>query len=170
MNAMNVLISLSYWQRLCLMGALGLALCSVTALYANPNLAVDRYSSVKLGPTLAQKAPLKAVVRLYFDPTVKTVGQAVAEVLKPTGYQLAAELPESVKATLLKPLPVTQRRLGRLRVATALTVLMGVTVFRLQENALSRTVNFRLTSAYKTHRRVHAPHHSTLTPTKGFHP
>lgn len=110
-----------------------------------PITQVGRYVSVKTGAGAAQINPLTAVGTFHFSASVKTVGDAIHQVLAPTGYQLSEKLTPNVKYTLTKPLPMTNRNLGPMKIETALEVLMGKAVYTLQVDALHRVINFQLT-------------------------
>ncbi len=105
---------------------------------------IGRYVTVNNDATRAQVNPLLAVSTFTFNPSVATVGEAVNQVLENTGYQLAPKLSISVKQTLAKPLPITNRHLGPLSIQSTLEVLMGEEVFTLQRDPLHRLVNFKV--------------------------
>lgn len=107
---------------------------------------INRYSSVKNGPTKAQINPLMAVSRFNFPPTVHTVGDAVHHVLANTGYKLSPHLSSHAQSTLKKSLPITQRHLGPMTIQDALEVLMGQQVFKLQRDPLHRLISFKVRS------------------------
>lgn len=103
---------------------------------------VSRYASVQNGATTAQINPLLAIVSLHFPLCVVTVGDAIKQVLAPTGYALIPHPDVAVLTTLQKPLPVSDRRLGPITIQHALVVLMGQDIFELQRDPLHRLVNF----------------------------
>jgi len=107
---------------------------------------VGRYSSISNVATRAQQNPLLAIAQFKFSARVKTVGQALLQVLQDTGYSLVPEkqLPRSVRKVLAKPLPVTQRELGPISMKDALSTLMDSQVFRLMVDPVNRRVTFRL--------------------------
>ena len=107
---------------------------------------VGRYRSVSLNATPAQSAPLLAVSQFTFNPEVRTVGQAVSQVLAGSGFALvpAPKLTVAAREVLKKALPVTQRKLGPISVRDALTTLMGDGVFRVVVDPVHRLVTFRL--------------------------
>lgn len=108
---------------------------------------INRYMTIKNGPTRSEIDPLLAVSTFNFPPSVYTVGQAIEQILSTTGYQLSSHLLVSVTNTLKKPLPITDRRLGPMTIQTALIVLMGDEVFTLQRDPLNRLVNFKVKPA-----------------------
>jgi conjugative transfer region protein (TIGR03748 family) len=122
----------------------------VHELKSSPDSQVGRYATVKNEPSVSQINPLLAVSIFKFPPSVHTVGDAVSQVLSPTGYRLSDSLSDSVKQTLLKPLPVTNRKLGPVSIQTALEVLMGAEVYELERDPLHRLVNFQLKPSMAT--------------------
>ncbi len=105
---------------------------------------VGRYLTIKDGATKAEINPLLAVSTFTFPPSVYTVGDAINQVLATTGYQLAPKLSPQVTKTLNQPLPLADRKLGPMRIQTALEVLMGAEVYTLQRDPLNRLVNFKI--------------------------
>ena len=108
------------------------------------NSQISRYVTVKDAPTSAEINPLLAVSTFIFQTSVVTVGDAVNQVLLTSGYQLAPNLSHDVIQTLRQPLPITDRELGPMPVQSALMVLMGESVYELQEDNLHRLINFKL--------------------------
>lgn len=106
----------------------------------------SRYSTANTDPLKEQINPLLAVAEFKFPAQIQTVGNALNFVLHPTGYALIDEQKQSdyVQLTLKKPLPVTLRNLGPIKIINALEVLMGKNVFQLVEDPLYRVVDFKL--------------------------
>lgn len=111
---------------------------------------VGRYSTIQNSATASQQDPLLAIAQFKFNASVKTVGQAVAQVLRDTGYALVPsnQLPSVVRELLSKPLPVTQRELGPISIGNALRTLMGEQVFTLVVDPVHRLVAFKLKSEF----------------------
>lgn len=111
---------------------------------------VGRYSTIKNKATAPQQDPLLAISQFKFNSRVKTVGQAIEQVLRDTGYALvpSKQLPHSVRAIQSKPLPITQRELGPISVGNALRILMGDEVFTLVVDPVHRLVTFKLKSKF----------------------
>lgn len=107
---------------------------------------VGLYTSISNRPTIAQRDPLLAISEFRFNSRVKTVGEAINQVLQDTGYSLVpiTQLPHIVQEVLKKPLPVTQRELGPITVSEALKVLIGDDVFYMRIDHLNRLVTFKL--------------------------
>lgn len=105
---------------------------------------ISRYVTIKNGPTSSQINPLLAVSTFNFPPSVYTVGEAVNQVLATTGYKLSNNLSSQAKQTLQQPLPITDRKLGPMKIQTALEILMGAEVYDLQRDPLHRLVSFEV--------------------------
>ena len=144
--------------------AVVLSLASPVFAHSVHRTQISRYASVANTPTAAQVNPLVAVSQFRFGLNVQTVGDAVTQVLRNTGYTLAPvkQLSSNVQSILGKPLPITQRKLGPLSIKTTLTVLMGQQVVQLIEDPVHRIVTFRLNSRIKralTHGEHHHEYH-----------
>lgn len=111
---------------------------------------LNRYATLSLEPTVAQKKPLMAVSQFKFQSDVVTVGDAVNQVLNSTGYSLVGEnkMANITIETLQKPLPMVDRTIGPMSVQSILLVLMG-DIFDIQVDLGHRLVNFTVKPAYK---------------------
>jgi conjugative transfer region protein (TIGR03748 family) len=107
---------------------------------------IDRYSTVENRATIAQINPLMAVAQFKFQPNVRTVGDAINQVLQNTSYKLipSKSLPLIARETLSKPLPITVRTIGPIRIKEAVLVFMGKEVFDLIVDPAHRLINFRV--------------------------
>jgi type IV pili sensor histidine kinase/response regulator len=117
---------------------------------------VGRYSIAVAAPRPEQINPLKALVTLHFPQRqVRTVGDALHYLLRPSGYQLAeADASDpAVPILLTQPLPEVQRHLGPCTLQTALMTLAGP-VYRLVVDFPHRRVSFELTAQYRALVRV----------------
>jgi conjugative transfer region protein (TIGR03748 family) len=123
--------------------------CASSFLFAADTTQVNRYATVENKPLSAQINPLLAVQTIHFPQTVKTVGEAMMYWLQYSGFHLAEskKLPESLKILMQQPLPQIDRNLGPLSIKTGLGVLVGVDVFNLIVNPISREVNFKRSKA-----------------------
>jgi type IV pili sensor histidine kinase/response regulator len=128
--------------------ALGVALVSVVLLGAAApvcvgELAVARYSTFPAGPTIAQRDPLQALIRMTFPPSVTRVGEAIDALLASSGFRLAAAETASPqrKGLLELPLPEVHRALGPMPLRGALETLAGPS-FILVEDPAHRLVSF----------------------------
>jgi conjugative transfer region protein (TIGR03748 family) len=110
-----------------------------------------RYLTLKLQPSVEQADVLSAVIQVHFSPMIQTVGDAVHDVLRYSGYALIEESQQSadLKDTLKKPLPFVYRDLGPLPLRQVLSVLIGAP-FELEADLLHRTINFKLKSAIQS--------------------
>ena len=122
---------------------------SINTQDTNTSVQMSRYVTEKDTPTNAEINPLLAVSTFIFQESVVTVGDAVNQVLVTSGYQLAPHLNHTVKATLQQPLPITDRKLGPMPIQSALEVLMGEQVYRLEQDPLHRLVNFKVRASIK---------------------
>ncbi len=104
---------------------------------------VGRYATVRAVPTLAQINLLAALVTVQFPGSVDTVGEAVAHLVRPSGYRLAADaVADPARALLLRlPLPAAHRTLGPMPLQSALETLAGP-AYRLVEDPAPRLVLF----------------------------
>ena len=112
----------------------------------NTSIQVARYSSISTLPTDVQLNPLAAVAQFKFMSQIRTVGDAIKQVLQGSGYELVPtnQLPSEAVAILNKPLPTTQRELGPIQIQNAVQVLIGQNVFNVVVDQLHRTVSFQL--------------------------
>ena len=108
-----------------------------------PEIPLARYSSVRALPTLEQADPLSEVVTITFPVSVKSVGMAVAEALKTSGYRIADDGATQVVRTALfgLPLPKAHQTLGPLPLRTLLEMLAGPG-YRLIEDPVHRLITF----------------------------
>ncbi len=130
------------------------------ALASPPTVQVGRYTTMQAVPTAAQKDPLLTLGTFHFGVSVTSVGEAIAQVLRPTGFHLVPldHLPSVAQAVLTKPLPYSQRHLGPLRIQDALRVLMGEAVFTLVVDPVHRLVSFRVKPRFLSHHSLHRRH------------
>jgi conjugative transfer region protein (TIGR03748 family) len=101
----------------------------------------DRYTVSRVGAHDDQKAPLTTVVTLSFGIDTRTLGDAIAELLKGSGYRWEAHV-DDVSLNAL-PLPSITRTLGPIRLDEALSTLAGQ-AWNLRVDELHRTVWFDL--------------------------
>jgi conjugative transfer region protein (TIGR03748 family) len=124
----------------------GFLCCLANLSYAANNTQINRYTTIANQPTAAQVNPLLAVVQYKFQPSIRTVGDAINAILQNTSYQLVPsdKLSKVVAENLQKPLPITVRTLGPIEIKDALIVLMGKDVFILVADPLHRLVDFKV--------------------------
>lgn len=106
---------------------------------------VGRYSTMKTGPTAAQKNLFETVVNIQFDETITTVGDAMRLLLRDQGMRLAVPKSDdsSVHTLIALPLPQIHRQLGPISLRDALETLAGP-VWRLVQDPINRLVSFEL--------------------------
>ena len=119
-------------------------LSAYSNLYAQKSVATGRYESIKTGATPAQINPLLAISTFHFSSKISTVGDAINQVVFPTGYTISRDLIPEAKAVLAMPLPFVNRNIGPISTQEAINVLIGKDVFLVQRDALHRTINFKI--------------------------
>ena len=115
---------------------------------------INRYATVDNKPLASQINPLLTVQQVHFPKQVVTVGDALPYWIQYSGYKLAEgpQLPASLKTLMKQPLPQVDRNLGPLTIQDGLKILVGLDVFTVIQNPLTRTVTFRLTPKYASAR------------------
>lgn len=149
-------MSFSYqkcWRPLTgLMVLILLATALLETAWAQPATAIQtgRYLTVDSRVPKDQEDLLSPLVQIHFLSDIKTVGDAVHEVLRYSGYSLVETKQQSqdLQNTLQKPLPLVQRDLGPMPLRQSLTVLVG-SAFHLMVDPLNRTVNFQLNTNFQ---------------------
>lgn len=104
----------------------------------------DRYTLTRIEASSDQQAPLTSVITLSFGADIKTVGDAITELLQGSGYQWVITNNDQLLQVL--PLPAVIRTLGPIRLKDALTTIAG-TAWALKIDELHRTVSFELSDA-----------------------
>lgn len=99
----------------------------------------DRYTKVSLEPRADQQEPLYSVVNIRFSQNIKTVGEAINEILKGSGYRWSPRDTDNRLNSL--ELPSINRELGPIRLEDGLRVLAGSS-WNLSADKLNRTVTF----------------------------
>lgn len=119
-------------------------------LHSSDVVSAGRYLTLKLQPSAEQIDPLSAIIRVNFFTAVRTVGDAINEVLRYSGYSLVESEKQSpeLRNTLKKSLPFVHCDLGPLPLRQALITLMG-TPYDLQVDPLNRTLNFTLKPSFQ---------------------
>lgn len=105
-----------------------------------------RYELRSLAPSRQQREPLAALVRVDFGPRVRTLGQAMRQLLRGSGFRLAPDdgPPDAARRLLEdRPLPLVQRQLGPMPLGEALRTLAGEE-WDLVVDPLHRLVGFDL--------------------------
>jgi conjugative transfer region protein (TIGR03748 family) len=111
----------------------------------SPLVQTGRYLTVDSAVPVEQKDLLSPMIQIHFLSDVRTVGDAIEEVLRYSGYSLVETPQQSqdLQNTLQKPLPLIQRDLGPIPLRQSLRVLIGP-AFHLIVDPLNRTINFQL--------------------------
>ncbi len=137
-------------QKLCLFVSalvlLGGSLTSWADSTPSSNVMVyGRYQTISTKPRADQTDVLAAVIQVHFSPGIRTVNDAIQDLLRYSGYALIDSASQSLELqnTLKKPLPLMHRDLGPLSLKQALSLLVGSS-FDLTIDRLNRTVNFTL--------------------------
>ncbi|MGO0119348.1 response regulator [Citrobacter freundii] len=103
----------------------------------------DRYLLINTHPDEAQRNPLHQIVNINLPLNLKlTVGDAFAWLLKQSGYSLCID-DHPTQFLAGKPLPLSQYRLGPMRLEEALKTLAGPS-WLMQADVLNREVCFHL--------------------------
>ncbi|MDG0300257.1 response regulator [Klebsiella quasipneumoniae] len=103
----------------------------------------DRYLLINTRPDEAQRNPLHQIVNINLPLNLKlTVGDAFTWLLKQSGYSLCVD-DHPTQFLAGKPLPLSQYRLGPMRLEEALKMLAGPS-WLMQTDVLNREVCFHL--------------------------
>ncbi|EAW8702232.1 response regulator [Salmonella enterica] len=103
----------------------------------------DRYLLINTRPDEAQRNPFHQIVNINLPLNLKlTVGDAFAWLLKQSGYSLCVD-DHPTQFLAGKPLPLSQYRLGPMRLEEALKTLAGPG-WLMQADVLNREVCFHL--------------------------
>ncbi|RPH29285.1 response regulator [Buttiauxella warmboldiae] len=106
----------------------------------------DRYLLINTRPDEAQRNPLHQIVNINLPLNLKlTVGDAFAWLLKQSGYSLCVD-DHPTQFLAGKPLPLSQYRLGPMRLEEALKTLAGPG-WLMQTDVLNREVCFHLNTS-----------------------
>lgn len=137
-----------FFKKILLLITLTLLGFSTTPTWATEKVQVDRYLNVPNHPTLEQANLLAQQIYIRFSRHNRTVGAAVDQLLKPTGYRLAKDHSDpTVHSLLQRPLPSVHQELGPMPLQDALITLSGNT-FQLLVDPVHRLVSFKLKNIY----------------------
>lgn len=128
------------------------ALLTVSALTQSSDVkrvSVDRYTLATVEPHADQLDLMSVVVDVKFDSSIKTVGDAINELLGIHGFKIGPITMGgySQYVLYLLPLPEIHRQIGPLHLEIALRVLGGES-FDLNVNPVTREVVYRIKDAY----------------------
>lgn len=111
-----------------------------TTTQAAERVHTDLYTTMSLDVPMEQRMPLASVTHFVLSDDVSTVGDAITEVLKGTGYRWQSpDASDALLSTL--PLPSVVRQMGPVRVEDALTTLAGQ-AWALQTDHRNRVIWF----------------------------
>ena len=119
-------------------------ICTVASVNLQAkDIQVGRYSLFATTPTEAQANLLEATITVQFPDRIRTVGEAIQQLLQQSGYRLAAPDATKPESTYLfaLALPAVQRSMGPMTLKRALETLAGP-AFRLVEDPVHRLVAF----------------------------
>lgn len=125
------------------MSLIGLLLINSQNAVANEMTQVGRYSIINDKPLPEQKNLMIQTVQVHFPPQVKTVGDAIEYILKPSGYTLAplTDTATAVKKMFNFNLPIVDRNFGPMTLQDALKTLVGDS-FSIHVDRLARQISF----------------------------
>lgn len=117
--------------------------------YASESARTDRYTLVSMEPTTDQSNPLSAITSVSLGREVTTVGGAINELLKGSGYRWQSQ-DQSEQMLNQLPLPAVVRHLGPIRLKDALQVLAGE-AWLLRVDNLNRVIWFEVNLPTQNH-------------------
>ena len=139
------------WKPICVGMAVTLisTLTSVSWAQTSPLIQTGRYLTINNQIPTEQLDLLSPIIQVHFLSDIKTVGDAISDVLRYSGYALVetSQQTRDLQNTLKKPLPFMQRDLGPLSLRQVLTLLIGP-AFHLIVDPLNRTVDFQTKSQF----------------------
>lgn len=125
-------------------------LCAQSVMAEDEYARTDRYTLAKVEARSDQRAPLTTVVTMSFGVEIKTVGEAITELLQGSGYQWeVSDSDGGDKLLNTLTLPAITRMLGPIRLEDALTTIAGK-AWSLQVDELHRTVSFVVAGGHST--------------------
>ena len=112
---------------------------------------IARYLAVQNHALPEQKNLLEQMFQVHFSRDVRTIGDAMHYLLRPSGYRLvdARCLPKVAQALLSQPLPEIHRKLGPMRLQEGLLTLVGFP-FGLVIDPVHRLISLRLKPAFQS--------------------
>jgi len=106
---------------------------------------IGRYLTQYNKPLPEQKNLLLQTVQVHFPSDIKTIGQAIEYLLKPSGYTLVPmdKASPEVKKMFTFSLPIVDRNFGPMTLQDALKTLVGDS-FIVKTDRLNRQISFHL--------------------------
>lgn len=127
-----------------LLTPVGSHLCS--AGETNSRVHTDRYTLHATSPRVDQAAPMNAIINVSMGKDVLTVGDAIREILKGSGYRWqSTDGNDKLLDTL--PLPSVVRELGPISLSDALETVAGE-AWHLRNDHLNRIVWFDINTKH----------------------
>lgn len=134
---------------------------------------MGRYLTVDNKPLVAQQDLLAQTIQTHFPQDVQTVGQAMAYLLRYSGYRLVdqSKMADSTHSMLNLQLPLVDREMGPMTLKAALETLAGSS-FRLVKDPVHRMISFQLKPKYRylyEHKQTAQLHNSDKVLQKALH-
>lgn len=88
--------------------------CITSTAIAADYKSVGRYTKIKMAPSFEEKDPLLMQIEIVFPKHIKSLHEAMAFVLEPTGYKLPKDMAliDSALVTVGgQPVPVSQKKI-----------------------------------------------------------
>lgn len=112
----------------------------------------DRYSLVDASGSAAQQNPLRSNINISLGDNIVTVGEAVIELLRGSGYEVRHRTREACQRThhwlFDRALPLSLRTLGPTSIDAALRTLIGK-AWNIKVSELGRNISFYVRPEYK---------------------
>lgn len=118
------------------------SLSVVTFTFAKESARTDRYTLVSMEATSDQSRPLSTITSVSLGRDVDSVGDAINELLKGSGYRWQSQDSADLLLNDL-PLPAVVRTMGPIRLSDALETLAGE-AWVLRTDNLNRVVWFEV--------------------------
>lgn len=106
---------------------------------------IARYLAIQNQALPEQKNLLEQIFQVHFLRNVRTIGDALHYLLRPSGYRLVDThfLPKTAQSLLSQPLPEVHRKLGPMSLQEGLLTLVGFS-FALVIDPVHRLIGLRL--------------------------
>ncbi len=119
-------------------------------LVAESTVHTDRYTLHAVAPRADQAAPMNAIINVSMGKDVLTVGDAVREILKGSGYRWSSKR-DNDKLLDTLPLPAIVREMGPITLSDALKTVAGES-WELRTDHLNRIVWFEINPKHQSPR------------------
>ena len=118
--------------------------------YSKPSdIQTGRYRSIKPKPTQSQRELLQVVITVSIPDEITSIGEAIAFLLKRSGYQLVQPQAKQIELTkfFLKRLPEVHRHIGPMSLEDALTILTAP-AFKLNQDPMKRLISYEMDNRF----------------------